>query len=76
VIAAIPGGADDEEQVHKFLWGDRLEGEWFRRSKEVGDFINLINGGCPVPVAIARLTANRKKVFFEWSAEMRRLSAV
>ena len=43
ILARFSGGEDEEAAVHRLFRPDRLEGEWFRRSAEILQFIDMLN---------------------------------
>lgn len=47
------GGVEDEQRVHELFREQRLRGEWFRRSREVVTFTEMITG-----LGVYRATAN------------------
>jgi Meiotically up-regulated gene 113 len=54
VLAQCHGGEGTEEMVHKLFQKEKLRGEWFKRSKRVRTFIDMISCGLGLPMAMAR----------------------
>lgn len=47
VLAFVSGTYDHEKALHAFYKRERLTGEWFRRSKRIGEFIDDLNARYP-----------------------------
>ena len=62
VLCEMPGAAFEEAAVHSFFAEYRLEGEWFKRAREVLDFVSFLSSGIPVPLAIERLHEARTPI--------------
>lgn len=45
ILASIPGSRETEEYLHEKFGTDHIEGEWFRYSEEIRDFIRDIQNG-------------------------------
>jgi hypothetical protein len=54
VLAQCHGGEEAEEMVHKLFQKEKLRGEWFKRSKRVRTFIDMISCGVGLSMAMAR----------------------
>ena len=63
VLAQMPGGQNEETAVHEFFRDERirLDGEWFVRTKRVCRFIELLNSGLPVPLALERMRVRTRR---------------
>ena len=54
------GGAYDEQQVHELFGEHRLRGEWFSRSREIVDFIEMLSSNLGVYQAAANVLKSRE----------------
>ncbi len=55
LLASAAGGIEEESFAHKYFSGVRKQGEWFRRSAEIKKFIDYLNGGMGIKLAIERI---------------------
>jgi hypothetical protein len=43
VLGKFPDGEEDETELHKLFAAERLQGEWFKRTSRIRNFIDMIN---------------------------------
>jgi hypothetical protein len=60
VLTEFPGGAAEEEKLHKFFEKERLRGEWFRRSRRIKTFIDMSNCKVGITAALEGCVPKRK----------------
>jgi hypothetical protein len=60
VLAQFAGGEKEEAAIHELFREQRLRGEWFKRSKRLRHFVDMVNCGVSVSLIIARLDPSNK----------------
>jgi hypothetical protein len=60
VLAQCGGGEQEKAIAHEFFRYEQLSGEWFKRSKRMRQFIDMMNCGVGLSLIIRRLDPKRK----------------
>jgi len=68
VLASFAGGEEEEEAVHWLLVEHKLEGEWFRRSAEILQFIDMVNCRVAFSMIVERFQKQRAERAARFSA--------
>ena len=70
VLASFAGGEEEEEATHQLLVEHKLEGEWFRRSAEILQFINLVSCRVAFSMIAERFAKQRAERAARFSAQL------
>jgi hypothetical protein len=60
LLAELAGGEQEEAAIHELFREQRLRGEWFKRSKRLRHFIDMVNCGVGLSFIFARLDPSEK----------------
>ena len=60
VLAKVPGGEKEEQDLHQLFQKDRVEGEWFKRTAVVRVFIEMAASGVGVSLILKQCRARTK----------------